>query len=483
MTISSIFKTLSKSLLLSTAPLAVAACTTVGPDYSGPPETAGQSTARGAFLRAPDETVPRAPAAAWWEQLDDPVLTGLVEEALTNAPSIDVALARVAQARAGLQSARTNALPAIGASASTPYINIPAELVDPESNRDRFTAESLSLGFDASWELDLFGGNRRRVEASNARFEGSRASLADAQVSLSAEVARVYVGLRARQQMKAMFAEQLRIDRQLLAFARQRYKQGTGTLHPVEQWRGQETQTLAEMARNDIEITIAQDQLAVLAGREPGAFDILLAAETPVPLPPDQVAIGSPADMLRLRPDIRQAERNLAAANADIGVNVAELFPKISFIGLLGLGSDSIGDLFDPSRLIGLALPRLSWSAFDGGRSQLRVDASRGAFAEAEANYRAAVLGALADSEAALARFGGTRIAFGQVLEAEAAARRGAALDQMRAEAGAIARSDALAANRDLLRSQMSSTSARAELAEAYIAVNKALGLGWQQAP
>ncbi len=470
-----------RTIFLSASLLAVTACATVGPDYGGAPDVAARSAERGSYLRAPEQAVLASPAAAWWEQLNDPVLDGIVEDALANAPSIDAAIARVDQARANLRSSRTAALPTVGTSAAAPYINIPADLVDSESTRDRYSAESLSLGFDASWEIDLFGQNRRRVEAGSARVEASEASLADAQVSLSAEIARVYVGLRARQEMASIMEEQLAIDRQLLALARQRHDEGTGTLHPVEQMRTRVAQTLADIAQNNVEIVVARDQLAVLAGREPGALDTLLSAEMGIPLPPEQVAIGSPADMLRLRPDIRQAERNLAAASADIGVNVADRFPKVSFLGLLGLGGGSIDDTLDPSRLIGLALPRISWTAFDGGRTEARIDASRSAYEEAEANYRSAVLGALGDTENALARFGGARIALGQTVAAHTSAARSAQLDAMRADAGTTSRSTALEAERAALQLELSGAAARADLAEAFVSLNKALGLGWQQ--
>lgn len=461
--------------------LPLSACATVGPGYGGAPQVAAQSVERGHFLRAPDQAAADTPAAAWWETMGDPVLNNLVEEALKNAPSIDAATARVTQARAGLRSSRTAALPNLGVSASAPYVNLPAELVSAASTQDRFTSDNYSLAFDASWEIDLWGQDRRRVEASAARFEASQAALADAQVSLSAEIARIYIGLRERQAMASTLQEQRKIDHRLIIFARQRHAEGTGTLQSVEQLRAQATQTLADIARNDAEISIRQDQLAVLSGKEPGSIDALLLAEEPIPLPPQQITVGSPANLLRLRPDVRLAERSLAAANADIGVNIADRFPKVSFLGLLGLGGGSIDDTFDPSSLIGLALPRISWSLFNGGRTSARIDASRGAFAEAEAKYRLAALGALGDAESALTRFGAARIAWAQALAADRSAKRGAALQNERADAGTIAQSDALAAQRIALQARLGSTTAQANLAEAFVSVNKALGLGWRR--
>lgn len=458
----------------------LAGCATVGPNYAGAPDAAPQSSARGTFVRADSAATATAPSARWWESLGDPVLNQLVDAALTDAPGIAAANARVAQSRAALAANRTSALPTISTSFAAPYINVPGNLLGEGSGRDEINA--YNLGFDASWEIDLFGGTRRKIEAAAARAESSEAAAADARVTLSAEVTRAYVGLRARQSMKSLQKRQVEIDSELVALAKQRFAAGTIPRQPLNAAEAQAFASEADLARSEAEIAVLMDQIAVLTGKEPGALDSLLGTPVAVPLPPAQVAVGDPATLLRSRPDIRIAERQLAAANADVGARIADKFPKISFLGLLGLGGQDIGDVFDPGNLVGIALPQIKWNLFDGGRAERQVEAAKGAYAEAEANYRNSVLRALQDAEGSLARFGGQRVAFGKALDAETRARRNVDLQRQRLAAGSISKPDALDAERQALQLAMASSAARAELTTGFIAVEKALGLGWQRA-
>ena len=468
----------AKALFAAALLASVSACTTVGPDYVGAPETASSATSRGAFLRA-GQAIPDVPTARWWEQLDDAELTRLIDDALASSPNITIANAKIAQARAGLAANKTANIPTVSTSGSAPYINVPATLLNPDSTKDRTDMQRFSVGFDASWELDLFGGTRRQIESASAKAEAAEAGLADAQVSLSAEVARAYTGLRTRQAILGALEQQRKIDTNLAGLAQQRFSRGTAPQQPLNQARAQLAQTEGQIASTTAEVTVLIDQLALLTGREPGALDGALRDVRAIPVPPVSVAVGDPARLLRNRPDIRIAERQLVAANADIGANMAEKFPKISFMGLLGLGGGSIGDMLDPSEMIGLVLPRISWTLFDGGRTDAKIDASKGAYAEAEARYRAAVLNALTDAENSLTRFGSDRIELGKALDAEAQAEKVVHLQQQRARAGTIGQSDALNAQRQHLQLRMAAINAQAELTSDYIAVQKALGLGW----
>lgn len=476
------------ALGLATIPaLLLGGCATVGPDYHGAPAVAAQTAARGAFLRADAQaTTTVAPAAQWWNGLGDPALSALIEQALASSPDIAIAQARIVQARAGLAAQKTALVPTFNVSGVAPYLNVPADLFGG-SGGGRTETNIYSPAFDASWEADLFGGTRRKIEAANARAEAADAGLADARVALSAEIARVYVALRARQGALALQQQQATIDSQLISLAEQRLHAGTAPEQPLDQARSRLAQTRADLAKADAEAHVLVDQLAVLSGSEPGTLDALLTPPSAggpaaVPLPPAQVAIGDPATMLRQRPDIRRAERTLAAANADIGAKVADRFPKLSFTGFLGIGGSSIGDMFDPSTLIGLALPQIKWNLFDAGRSAAQVRAARGAEAEAEAQYRKVVLAALQDAEGSLTRFGGMRIAYARAIDGETSAVRAASLQQSRVAAGTISRADGLEAQRQALQAQLATISARTDLTSAFIATQKALGLGWEAA-
>lgn len=452
-------------------------CTTVGPNYTGAPNAAPDASARSGFVRA-SKASPLAPAARWWESLGDPVLNQLVEDALASAPSLAAANARVAQSRASLAASKTAALPQINTSFAAPYINVPGNLVGNGGGRDEINA--YNLGFDASWEIDLFGGTRRKVEAANARAEAAEAGAADARVTLSAEIARAYVGLRARQAIYGLQQRQVEIDQSQVGLARERLAAGTAPAQPLNAAEAQAFASEADLAKTGAEAAVLLDQLAVLTGREPGALDPVLARSAAVPLPPAQVPIGSPSELLRRRPDIRMAERQLAAANADVGAKIADKFPKISFLGLLGLGGQNIGDVLDPGNIVGIALPQIKWSLFDGGRANRQVEVAKGAYAEAEAKYRQSVLGALQDAESSLTRFGAQRIALARALDAEQRAKNTKKLQGQRFAAGTASRVDNLTAERQSLQAQMVAANARAELTTGFIAVEKALGLGWQ---
>lgn len=469
--------TLTLALMASAA---LAGCTTVGPKYNGAPDAAPAAAARAAFLRGDAATTTAtAPAARWWEALGDPVLNGLIDKGLADAPDIAAANARIAQARAGLAANKTALIPTLNVSGAVPYVNVPANILGG-NDTGRTDTTIYNVGFDSSWELDLFGGTRSKIAAAGARAEAAEASANDARVTLSAEIARAYISLRARQAVLALLDQQAAIDAQLVSLAQDRLARGTAPEQPLAQARGQAAQTEGDRAKARADITVLIDQLAVLTGQEPGALDATLATPAPLPLPPASVAVGDPASLLRNRPDIRMAERQLAAANADIGAQIAAGLPKISFMGLLGLGGTNIGDVVDPSKIIGLALPQIRWSLFDGGRNKAQVTSKRQAYAEAEANYRKTMLTALQDAEGSLTRFGSQRQVYGKALDAQAQAARGQALQQQRANAGTVSRSDALTAQRQQVQSAQAAASAAAELTTDFIAVEKALGLGWQ---
>lgn len=465
--------------LLAAAFATLAACSTLGPDYSGPPVTAPLAVERDHFIRSPEGTRSNEPIAQWWISLDDPVLTRLVENTLANSPSIAIAEARILQARAGLAAYRTAELPTLGGSLSAPYVNLPSDIVDTNPGSDRIDLQRYSLGFDASWELDLFGGTARRTQAATARAEASEAQLADAQVSLSAEFVRLYCTYRAQQARVELLRELIAIDGQLIELAQLRFDQGSAPRHPIEQARMEQARNLAALAATQAQVTMLADQMAVLTGDEPGALDELLAEPGAVPLPPVEVAIGDPGGMLRQRPDIRVAERKMAAASAEIGAAIADGFPKVSFFGIFGLGGEDPGRLLTSSDAIGLALPRISWSVFDGGRNRLKVRQREAALAEAEAAYRSVVLSALVDAEGALTRFGAARVELEQARVAQRSADTLADLQFLRSQAGRVKRESALVSRQEAIQLAVASRQAEAALTTEFVSVHKALGLGW----
>lgn len=474
--------------------LALVGACTVGPDYDGPPAAASDAIARGSFVRAPDAAIPAAPALArWWQALGDPTLDALVRDALAHSPTLDQAAARIREAEAQLRQQRTANLPSASASGTYLYAELPGvdiaagDGASGQNGADGGAAgggsatalEFYNLGLNVSWEIDLFGGGRRGVEQARATAAARVADLADAQVSLSAQVAQAYIALRDIQARLRLNAASVRLQRQQLALMRQRVDQGTASRLQLERLQNQLENTTAEAvplgAQRDEQLNL----LAVLTGRTPGALDATLASEVPVPLPPARVAIGDPAALIAQRPDIRAAERQLAAATAGIGVNRAKELPGISFIGLLGLGGTSPGDVFDLGKLTTLVAPSLNWSFLDFGRARAATRAAEAQRDGAAAAYRQTVLEALQETETALSRFGSARTQLGELARAEATAGRAAALNRQRLAAGTTTLIDQLDVERQQMAAQIAVAQAKAQLTQSFVAVNKALGLGW----
>ncbi|WP_374650242.1 efflux transporter outer membrane subunit [Rhizorhabdus sp.] len=478
-----------RTLLLSFPLVALAACT-MGPDYAGPAGArAPQPPA--AFVRAPSEARAETPAVAdWWTQLSDPVLDALEAKALAANPNVAIAQASLRQARSALRLEKANGAPnanlqAIYAHASLPGIDLGSSDGSGEGNANGGGGgtEALNfynLGFDASWEVDLWGGRRRSVEAARAQLEAAEASVADAQVSLTAEVAQAYANLRDRQQRIRLSQDAVTRQRDLVALVRQRRERGAASDLDVEQQADQLEQLQASLLPLQAEHDAYLNALAVLVGEAPGSVDQLLATPAAIPLPSAGTAIGDPAALLKRRPDVRAAERQYAAATAKIGVAEAARFPSVSFAGVLGIGGTQPEDVVDLDKLATIALPRLSWNILDFGRNAARVEQAKGGQDEAAARYRGAVLKALQDGEDALSRYGARLRASASVRRSLASARRVEALARQRFEAGTGSKIELLQAERSRLSAEQSLSQADGALSADFAGLQKALGLGWR---
>lgn len=458
---------------------------TLGPNYAGPPASPSEAPLRPGFARAGEATPADRPALApWWTTLRDPILDGLEERALAGSPNVAVARARLRQARAALRLERANSLPNASASATYLHATLPGVNIAGAEDGSAGGSESLdfyNVGFDASWEVDLFGGRRRTVEAARAQLGAAEANVADAQVSLTAEVAQTYVSLRDAEVRLALSRRSAELQAQTVALTRQRVAGGTASALDLERLSGQLETTQAQLIPLEAELAQYRNALAVLAGEQPGALDQLLAVPAPLPLAPASVPVGDPAALLQRRPDIRAAERQLAQRTAQVGQARAARFPRLNFLGLIGIGGTSPGDVLDPDNLTALAAPMLQWSFLDFGRGAARVRQAEGVRDEAEANYRAAVLAGLRDAEDALARFGARRRTVASAVRSKASADRAAALMQQRYRAGTATLIDALDAERQRVSAEQSLAAATASLTGDYVALQKALGLGWTQ--
>lgn len=457
---------------------------TVGPNYGGPPKMDAGSARP--FVRAGGNGITQAPPIAdWWTTLSDPLLNTLITRALAGSTDVKAGEARLRQARAALGEQRANQSPKLDGSALYAHARVPgANLGDSDDTSGGDGGDSslnlYNLGFNASWEIDLFGSQRRAVEAARASMEGAEASLADVQVSLSANIARNYLNLRDRQQRIALEQQSAVMREDMLALTRQRFSAGTGTAADVAQAESQIAATRARIALLGAERDSYLNALAVLIGQEPGALDGELSSPADIPLPPASIPIGDPAGLIAHRPDIRAAERRLASDTAKIGQAEAARFPRLSFMGLIGIGGTKIGDLSHLDDFVALGAPQLSWSFLDFGRNKSRLGQAEATRDEAEARYRGTVLAALQDAEDSLARFRERRVAVAALARVRDKAALTADLTQQRYRAGTATRTAAIDARNQLNGTEQDLVSAKAALTADYVAIQKALGLAWK---
>jgi outer membrane protein, multidrug efflux system len=474
----------SKSSLVVVATVALLLCgCAVGPDYHGPPAV---TPAAKSFQRAATTTANAEPVAQWWTALGDPELTHLIDATLATNPGIDVARARVREARANLRQQTATGLPTTGADAA--YLrtaNVESLLGANESGGTAGSSGGgLNLyvvGFDATWELDFFGGNRRAVEGASAALNASEANVADAIVTLTAEVAQSYIQLCDARQRLALTQQNIAIESRLVDLMKARRAGGAATDLDVVRVDNQLDTTRAMVPALNATISEQLDRLAALTAQPPGALDADLAKAGPVPAPPATTNIGDPAALLRRRPDIRVAERRLAQQTAAVGQNVAAEFPKVSLFGTVGFAATHPADLVDSGNFTYLAGPLLQWTPWDFGRLRARVAQAKSGRDEAEANYRQTVLNALADAETSLARYGQQRDAVTILGRARASAEEAYRLTEIRLRGGTAATTDVLDADTRRNQADLSYQQALAELTQDYVALQKSLGLGWVQ--
>ena len=469
------FKALRFGLGVIASAAAITGCT-LGPDFRGAPPVAPNASHATSFNRTPQDITSAAPvAAAWWKSLNDSQLNQLIETALVNSPDIRAAQARLRQSRAGLREQQRNELPKSSGSAAYLHAHLPSSALGIGS------IGVYNVGFDATWEVDLFGGTRRAIEAASAEASAVDADLADTHVQLSAEIAQAYVDLRDQQQRIALVRESAELEEQILTLTQQRRAQGVASDLDVERIRTQVENTRGTLIPLDAQITESLDQLATLTGREPGALDAELAAPGPLPALPETIAVGDPAALLRQRPDIRAAEWRLVSTNAQIGEHEADWFPKLTLIGDLGFSSTEPGHLLRSDNFTWIGAPLLQWNALDFGRTKAKVDQAKAGFDEAAAKYESTVLGALRDANVALSRYGHQRDNVVSLRNVEASATRAATLTQQRYRAGTSSALDWLDAERTRFSAQQNRIAGDADLIKDYVALQKSLGLGWQR--
>ena len=466
----------------------LAACA-VGPDYKGPPDIAPKSIAAPTFFRADTAATDTGPPPdRWWEAMDDPVLNGLVDDAFKANPTLKSMVAQLRSARAQVLVSEGAFFPTGGTTTSYSRIRIPTEsltgsLALPASIDipSRLKSNSYSGLLDATWELDIFGAVRRGIESSEANVQSVEASFYDAQVTLANNVVTAYAQLREAQNRVAIVRQTAAVNARLLQLTKLRRGGGTVTDADVAQQEGQGARDRAQQLQYTIDQQL--DQIAILCGRETGAYDALLAvagaSEIGQPLPPGRVPIGTPSDWLRRRPDIRKAERTIQSRNALIGQNEADYFPSVSIIGYAARSGKAPKDLFNGQAITALMIPSIQWNFWQIPAVRGRVKGAEADRDQALADYENTVLTALQDANDSLSRFASSQTTAVERALAVDADERASAVARLRFGRGSGTELDVLNAERTLAQDRDQSVQARSMLMQNYASLQKSLGLGW----
>jgi len=462
--------------LLAPVAAAVLAACAVGPNYHQPDTKVADKfdgAEATAFSVEPNK-------ADFWQTFDDATLTRLVDESLRANHDLRIALTRIKEARALRGESYLDLAPTITAGGGYTESRTSSAQTLPGVSRD---GTFYDAGFDAVWELDFFGRVRRGIEASNADLGATEAGLHDAQVSVTAEVTRTYFELRGFQQQLEVANRNVVNQRDTLGLAKVLLDAGRGTELDTSRAQAQLSTTLGTIGPLEAAVAVSIHRLSVLIGREPGALTAELAPGKDLPPLPGMTAVGNPSDMLRRRPDIRVAERQLAGATARVGIAVADIFPRVTFTGNLGSVSRTYDGLGDSGNDSWSVAPGISWAFLDLGRVKARIGAARARSDGALLQYEQTVLRALEDTEDSLVTYARARDRLVHDQQAVTSSGTASRLARLRYENGSSDFLQVLDAERNQLQTEDRLARSRTEAATSLIAVYKALGGGWESAP
>ncbi|NOX24571.1 MAG: efflux transporter outer membrane subunit [Deltaproteobacteria bacterium] len=451
----------------------ISGCAMLGPNYKPvkPDAPAAWQTAMTGSLQ-PGQ-VDRTVLSRWWTVFNDPLLAELEGEALHGNLDIKTAMSRVREARALMGINRAGLFPSINTSAAA------------SKSRDSFSftgsgeSNLYNVGFDAGWELDIFGGKKRALEAAKADLAARREALHEVLVSLSAEIGINYVDVRTYQARLKTARNNLAAQKQALALNQSRYQTGLIDDLALQQSRYNMELTRSHIPQLRTALSAAMNRLAILLGQKPGSLNRRLTKIAPVPAAPPEITVGVPAEALRRRPDIRRAERQLAAQTARIGVAKADLYPKFKLAGSIGLESLHLKDLPEwTSRLFRIG-PSVSWNIFDAGAIRQNIVVQNARQEQAMLHYKATVLNALEEVENTLTAFVQEETRKQALTRAAKAAGKAEQTAADRYQAGLTDFSNVLKARRSLFSFNDELAQSTGAVTTDLIRLYKALGGGW----
>ncbi|MFI4919195.1 MAG: efflux transporter outer membrane subunit [Legionellales bacterium] len=467
--------------IIALAILSLTACKMVGPNFHPPAQPLPKQ-----FERQKEMKAASTANRLWWKQLKDPIMDKLIEQALTNSPQIAEAKARVLEARAIRGIVKADFYPQLSGQSfynrNHGSKNVPVG-VPPGGLGLDINSNVWMLGFDANWELDIFGGTRRAVESTNASLAAAVETQRDVVITLIAEIARNYVELRNTQRHLAIAKQLLAIRGDTLKLTQSQFNSGLANSLDVTRAQANLSDNKAEIPLIEANMYKAIYRIAVLTGAVPEALTPMLMTRGPVPDANIGIPTTLPSDLLKRRPDIRAAEQRIRAANARIGLAEADLYPHFSLTGLTGLETLNINSLFNINSGYYSVGPAVTWLIFDAGKVRARMLAEYARTDATAAQYRKIILDALQEVEGSLVSYAQSKIATQSLVNEVTANRKAYYLAKRLYEKGLEDFLTVLEAERSLQESENKRTDANRDTAIALIGLYKALGGGWDALP
>ncbi len=470
---------------LALATVALAGCA-VGPDYH-PPKT--QAPANWSEAQLGGTTNGAMTVVEWWKTFHDPELNSLIQRAAATNYDLRVADGRLHEARALRASAVFDLGPTINGGAgyadtrqsknSIPF-NTSGPVGGQISSNYLFRTDLYDAHFDASWEIDVFGGKRRALQEANALLASAEEDRRDVLVSVLAEVARNYIDVRHFQQRLAIAHQNIAAQQDAVDITRDRFHAGLASELDAKEADVLLATTQSQVPVFEQSLKQAVHRLGVLIGQEPGALLDELSAAAPIPAPPPEVPVGLPSDLLRRRPDVRRAERQLVAATANIGVQTAELFPKFSLTGVAGFQSFSAGDWFNGASKYWSAGPTVTWRILDYGHVRSQIQTANAQAQQSLAMYDKSVLTSLEDVENALIAYSQEQVRHHSLQEAVDASRGAVEISNELYKNGLTGYLNVVDAERSLYQAEDALVQSERTVTVNLVALYKALGGGWE---
>lgn len=474
-------------LIITAAALLLVAGCAVGPDYVRPTVPEPEE-----WLDEGNATIKDNPTdlSKWWEVFDDPALGSFIEMAYKQNLPLQIAGVRILEARAQLGIAIGNLYPQNQVGSGGVSYNDFSRFAANTGGGDR-SFWDYNLGLDVTWELDVWGRFRRSIESGVANLDATIASYDDVLVTLTADVATTYVTIRTLEERLVVARENVKIQARSLQIAEVRFENGEVTELDVTQARSLLRSTESLIPRLEASLRQSKNVLSTLLGVYPGEIDYMLSEPMGIPAAPEEIAIGIPAELLRRRPDIRVAERQLAAQSALIGVAKADLYPSFNLFGSLGLQSSnslftqvgtpgSLGRLFDLRSLAFSAGSSFTWNLFNYGRIRNRVRTEDALFQQLAINYEDTILRAVQEVEDGVTGFVRRKEESALLLDSVQASKRSVDLSLIQYREGLVSYQRVLDTQRSLADQQDQYTATRGEVATNLISVYRALGGGWE---